>query len=108
MPVSFSLCEGLILWCLTCLYLLVCVKVNTLIFDMPLSFGLYEGLIIMTCLFLSVCVKAFVVAEAYGKTVDWSDSLLAHVLLSGDMRYLQELKTYVKLTPSLIESTLYK
>ena len=26
MPVSFGLCEGLILWYLTCLYLFVCVK----------------------------------------------------------------------------------
>ena len=77
---------------------------------MPVSFSVCEGLILsfLMCLYLSLCVKAFVVAEAYGKTVDWSDGLLAHVLLSGDMRYLQEFKTYVKLTPSLIESTLYK
>ncbi|KAL8574758.1 hypothetical protein ACOMHN_035875 [Nucella lapillus] len=53
-------------------------------------------------------LEAYVVTEAYGRAVDWSDSLFNHVLMSADMRYLQDFRTYVKLTPSLIENTLYK
>ncbi|XP_076465994.1 spatacsin-like [Babylonia areolata] len=53
-------------------------------------------------------LEVFVVTEAYGRAVDWADALYNHVLMSGDMRYLQEFRTYVKLTPSLIQNTLYK
>ncbi|XP_070207763.1 spatacsin-like isoform X2 [Littorina saxatilis] len=53
-------------------------------------------------------IEAFIVSEAYGKAVDWSESVFTHVLLAGEMRYLQDFKSYVRLTPSLIESALYK
>ncbi|KAK7503511.1 hypothetical protein BaRGS_00005050 [Batillaria attramentaria] len=53
-------------------------------------------------------VKAFVVTEAYGKAVDWAEGLFQHVIVNGDMRYLQDMRTYVKLTPALVENTLYK
>lgn len=50
--------------------------------------------------------QVFVVMEAYGKNADWAEGLFQHVVMNGDMRYLQDLRMYIRLTPALIENTL--
>ncbi|PVD19335.1 hypothetical protein C0Q70_19822 [Pomacea canaliculata] len=50
--------------------------------------------------------EVFVVMEAYGKNADWAEGLFQHVVMNGDMRYLQDLRMYIRLTPALIENTL--
>lgn len=52
--------------------------------------------------------QAYVVSEAYGTNVDWAEALYQNVVLHGNMRYLQDFRTYIKLSASLVQSALLK
>ena len=60
-----------------------------------------------SCYFVGL-FQAFVVADAYHVTVDWSESLFLHVLLLGNNHYLEEFQRHIKLSSTLIKSTLLK
>ena len=48
-------------------------------------------------------IEAMVVSEAYERRADWSEAIYANVVTNGDMRYLQELRLHVLITPTIVE-----
>ncbi|CAL1526128.1 unnamed protein product [Lymnaea stagnalis] len=48
-------------------------------------------------------IEAMVVSDAYERRTDWSEATFNNVVVNGDMRYLQEMKLHVRITPSLVE-----
>ncbi|XP_062566288.1 spatacsin-like [Saccostrea cucullata] len=47
--------------------------------------------------------EALIVSESYNRTGCWKHALCQNVVITGDFRYLQDLKRHIKLTPSLIK-----
>ena len=49
-----------------------------------------------------------VVVDAYERRQDWSDAVFNNVVVNNDMRYLQEMKLHVVITPTLVEDVVKK
>ncbi|KAH3730075.1 spatacsin-like isoform X1 [Dreissena polymorpha] len=50
-----------------------------------------------------VFTEAYIISEAYQQRECWPQALCKHVINRGDMKYLQEMRAHVRLTPQLIE-----
>ncbi|XP_052830059.1 spatacsin isoform X2 [Octopus bimaculoides] len=50
--------------------------------------------------------EALIVSEAYNRNAVWSEALCNRIIIHGDFRYLQDLKAYIRLNPSLIIDTI--
>ncbi|GAB1610156.1 spatacsin-like isoform X1 [Argonauta hians] len=50
--------------------------------------------------------EALVVSEAYNRNAVWCEALCNRIIIHGDFRYLQDLKAYIRLNPSLIIDTI--
>ncbi|KAH9520163.1 hypothetical protein Btru_060150 [Bulinus truncatus] len=48
-------------------------------------------------------IEAMVVNHAYERRDDWVEAVYNNVVLNGDLRYLQEIKLHVHITPALVE-----
>ncbi|GFN75260.1 spatacsin [Plakobranchus ocellatus] len=53
-------------------------------------------------------IEAMVVADAYERRMDWSDAVYNNVVVNNDLRYLQEMKLHVVITPTLVEDVVKK
>ncbi|KAK3097855.1 hypothetical protein FSP39_013855 [Pinctada imbricata] len=52
--------------------------------------------------------EALIVCESYNRRGNWADALCTNVLINGDFKYLQDYKTYFKLSPTLISEVFEK
>ncbi|RUS71847.1 hypothetical protein EGW08_020394 [Elysia chlorotica] len=53
-------------------------------------------------------IEAMVVVDAYERRQDWSDAVYNNVVVNNDVRYLQEMKLHVVITPTLVEDVVKK
>ncbi|XP_021345955.1 spatacsin-like isoform X2 [Mizuhopecten yessoensis] len=53
-------------------------------------------------------LEALIVSETYGKKGSWPNALCHNVLMGGEFRYLQDFKSRIKLTTSLVSETIEK
>ncbi|XP_050400907.1 spatacsin [Patella vulgata] len=51
-------------------------------------------------------LDTLIVSEAYAKRCDWSAAIYNNVIINGDFRYLQDLKSHVQLKPALIQDAI--
>lgn len=50
-----------------------------------------------------VFTEAYIISEAYAKRDNWAAALCNNVINRGDMKYLQEFRSHLRLTPTLIQ-----
>ncbi|XP_005101143.2 spatacsin [Aplysia californica] len=48
-------------------------------------------------------IEAMVVSDAYERRADWAEAIYNNVIVTGDLRYLQEMKLHVLITPTIVE-----
>jgi len=48
-------------------------------------------------------LQAYIVSEAYQQREVWSAALCNHVVVRGDMKYLQDMRAHMHVTAQLIE-----
>ncbi|KAK3606037.1 hypothetical protein CHS0354_025081 [Potamilus streckersoni] len=54
----------------------------------------------------SIFSEVFIVSEAYGIKDKWGSALCNNVILRGDLKYLQEFRSMLRLTPTLIQEAI--
>ena len=53
-----------------------------------------------------VFFQAYIVSEAYSKRDNWATALCNNVIIRGDLKYLQEFRSHLRLTPSLVQDAI--
>ncbi|XP_046337180.2 spatacsin-like isoform X1 [Haliotis rufescens] len=51
-------------------------------------------------------VESLIVSEAYGKRANWSEAIYYNIILNGDFRYLQDLRSHIRLTAPMIQEAI--
>ena len=52
--------------------------------------------------------QAFIISEAYQQKENWALGLCNNVIKEGNMKYLQDFRNHIRLTPQLVEDAVDK